>query len=388
MNGAKNYVSVICEYNPFHYGHAFQIKTLAERFDGVICIMSGNIVQRGSVAVADKYLRAEAALNAGANLVMEFPIPWCCASARDFAAAGVRIADSVGSGYLAFGAEDGIELLKRIHSFVSEDSFSRRIQALVEENKSLSYPAALSGIIEEEFGKEAAEAISKPNNILALEYLSALEGTSITPYAVKRDLSLKSSSAIRSLGSGEAMIENLPEASASVFRKSLGKGFPRDEKKLDSFYIGSLRRVKDTEKDFYSAPDDLVKKILSESVRASSVDELVLSCTDKIYTRARVRRAINSIVFDITTERVKALPSYTCVLAADEIGRKILKNAKNNDDFDIITKPIKALSASEATKDSFRFAKSIEDVVALSAPLPEPADKGMTPTIINTEDRQ
>ncbi len=387
MNGVKNYVSVICEYNPFHYGHAFQIKTLKNRFDGVICIMSGNIVQRGSVAVADKYIRAEAALNAGANLVLEFPIPWCCSSARDFAAAGVKIADFIRSDYLAFGAEDDLELLKKIRKYISTADFDSRVKKFVEENKSASYPYALSKVIEEEFGIEEATAVSKPNNILALEYLAALEETSVLPYAVKRDMALKSSSNIRSLELGEEMIKNLPEESASVFERALGIDFPRDGRKLDSFYIGTLRRIKNVESDYYSAPDDLVKKILSESVKVSSVEALVNSCTDKVYTNARVRRAINSIVFGITTDRVKAFPPYTCVLAADETGRKILKNAKNNDNFDIITKPVKALNASEATKDAFSFAKSIEDVIALSAPQPEPADKGMTPKIINTEDR-
>ena len=50
-------VSVICEYNPFHFGHEYQLQTLKNRFDKVVCIMSGNIVQRGSVAIADKYIR-------------------------------------------------------------------------------------------------------------------------------------------------------------------------------------------------------------------------------------------------------------------------------------------------------------------------------------------
>lgn len=388
MNGAKNYVSVICEYNPFHYGHAFQLKTLKERFDGIICIMSGNIVQRGSVAVADKYLRAEAALNAGANLVLELPVPWCCSSARDFAAAGVSIADSVGSDYLAFGAEDDIDLLIKIRKLVSEPDFQSCVESLVDKNKSLSYPAAFTRIIAENFGEDAAVAVSKPNNILALEYLSAIEGTNIKPFAVKRDLSLKSSSSIRSLGKGEEMLKNLPEESASVFEKSLNTDFPRDIKRLDSFFIGRLRQLEYTKTDYYSAPDDLTRKILSESVRVYTVDQLVNACTDKIYTSARVRRAINSIVFGITSERVKAIPPYTCVLAADETGRKILKNAKNNENFDIITKPVKALSASEATKEAYRFAKSVEDVISLSAPKPSPADKGMTPKIINSEDRQ
>lgn len=107
----KPFVSVICEYNPFHFGHMYQLEQLKKDFSAVVCILSGNIVQRGSVAAADKYLRAKAALNSGASLVLELPIPWCCSSARDFALAGVHISNALGSKYLAFGAEDNMEML-------------------------------------------------------------------------------------------------------------------------------------------------------------------------------------------------------------------------------------------------------------------------------------
>ena len=87
---------IICEYNPFHFGHAYQIKNLKERFDTVVCILGGNISQRGEAAVSDRYIRAKAALQNGADLVVELPAPWCCASAREFAAGGVFLAKELG----------------------------------------------------------------------------------------------------------------------------------------------------------------------------------------------------------------------------------------------------------------------------------------------------
>ncbi|MBO4277044.1 MAG: nucleotidyltransferase family protein, partial [Clostridia bacterium] len=74
------FAAVICEYNPFHRGHLYQLNRIKDSFDGVICVMSGDAVQRGDFAVAGKYLRARAALECGADLVLELPAPWCCAS--------------------------------------------------------------------------------------------------------------------------------------------------------------------------------------------------------------------------------------------------------------------------------------------------------------------
>ena len=79
---------VICEFNPFHNGHAYLLSRMREQVgeDGcVVCVMSGRFVQRGEAALADPYLRAETALAGGADLVVELPFPWSCAGAEHFA---------------------------------------------------------------------------------------------------------------------------------------------------------------------------------------------------------------------------------------------------------------------------------------------------------------
>lgn len=381
----KSYVSVICEYNPFHFGHKFQMDKLLSEFDGVICIQSGDIVQRGSVAVADKYLRAQAAVKNGASLVLELPLPWCCSSARDFASAGVHIANAVGAEYLAFGAEDDLATLLKIEGLMSEPEFAEILKAKVNSNENISYPATLKALVGEELGESFAEAVQKPNNILGLEYLSSLKNTNLKPFVVKRKGELLSSSAIRAKGVGADMLKELPEESKKVFASELNKGFPRDIKKLDSFFIGTLRRLNSAgqyTEDLYSVPKDLFNKLVSSSVCVNSVDELIIACTDKIYTRSRVRRALNAMVFGITAQKVHSAPPYTCVLAADEKGREILRNAKKLNKIEIITKPVRATEASEQTREAFLFAKGIEDIIALSAPVPESAEKGKTPFIL------
>ncbi len=382
--GTKNFVAVICEYNPFHFGHRFQMDRLKERFDGVVCIMSGDIVQRGSVAVADKYLRAETALKNGADLVLELPIPYCCSSARDFARAGVFIADAIGVGSLAFGAEDDENTLFAIQKYVESVDFSQKTKDFVEKHKNVSYPQAVTEIIKDALGENACEAIKKPNNILSLEYLSAINGTGLEPFIIKREKGLLSSTEIRNSDSGDEMLSLLPEESRTVLGRELDKRFPRDTEKLDSFFIGTLRMMSATAqipKNLYSTPYDLAQKIINGSVKCSSVSDLVALCTDKNYTSARIRRSINAIVFGIEQAQLQEDPSYTTVLALNDIGRGILRNAKKKGRIDIITKPVDALERGEKTKKAYLFSKSVEDVISLSEPIPSPADEGRNPMI-------
>ena len=106
MDGKKGGLcAVICEYNPFHFGHLRQIEELKSRGYRVMCIMSGCLVQRGEVAVTDKYTRAYAAVASGADVVLELPPPYCMMSAPDFASSGVAVAAAVGADTLAFGCE-------------------------------------------------------------------------------------------------------------------------------------------------------------------------------------------------------------------------------------------------------------------------------------------
>ena len=380
-------VSVICEYNPFHFGHEYQLQELKKRFSHIVCIMSGDIVQRGSVAVADKYLRAEAALNNGADLVLELPIPYCCSSARDFASAGVYIADAIGSDHLAFSAEDESELLFKIHELSKDGKFNAEVQESVRLNKSLSFPQAVTATIEKHLGYNAAEAVKKPNNILSLEYLKALEGTAVTPFTVKRSPDFESSSMIRARKNGDLMLSLIPERSASVFGRESGNRFPRNEKKLDAFYVATLRRIGSLNlptDELYSLPQDLAKKILQAAIKYSETEGIISAVADKCYTHARVRRAINALVFGITAERVAKKPPYTTVLATNERGREVLRKAKALNRIDIVNKPVRALELGEETKNAFLFAKGIEDIVSLSEPVPSPADAGRNPFIGET----
>ncbi|MBQ8933975.1 MAG: nucleotidyltransferase family protein, partial [Lachnospiraceae bacterium] len=219
--------AVICELNPFHNGHAYLMKKLREESgaDYIIALMSGNYVQRGEPAVFEKYTRAKMALSgssgAYADLVLEMPALFSTASAREFAAAGVRMALLSGvADCIGFGTEGSADTagLERQAAFLeaaensSDPSFSALVKAALKAGK--TYPEALASAGFSINGSEAsvhpdltstgpeasvssgsdaasrAADISAPNNILAAEYLRALKRFdpehSIRPYSISR----------------------------------------------------------------------------------------------------------------------------------------------------------------------------------------------------------
>ena len=194
--------AIICEFNPFHNGHAYLMKTLREKYDvdSIIAIMSGNYVQRGEPAVFDKYLRAESALigdrdSGYADLVVELPTLFSSASAREFARAGVITAVNTGFvDILAFGVEENVSL----SDIIAQAELSDRLEVDPEAQlkikelivQGLSYPEAVSRYIEAVMRKSEQRSMYAANNILAVEYIKALNsfdtGHKIQPIAVQR----------------------------------------------------------------------------------------------------------------------------------------------------------------------------------------------------------
>lgn len=170
--------AIIAEFNPFTYGHEYIIKKAKELTNNkIICIMSGNFVQRGEPAILDKYTRASHAINAGADIVIELPTVYTLSSAPDFAFGAVKILNSIKDvEYLVFGSECGnIDELQT--EAIKEQSYEQLKENL---NTGMSYASASANL---------SDILKKPNNILAVEYLRALKRTKshIKPITIKRE---------------------------------------------------------------------------------------------------------------------------------------------------------------------------------------------------------
>lgn len=164
-------VGVICEYNPFHNGHKkqfAQIRAACGEDASIICLMSGNYVQRGEPARFDRFLRAEAALRSGANLVLELPVTYSLRSAEGFASGGIEILSRI-CDVIAFGCENP-EAIPELADTMLTDAYEEVLRSMLAAGK--SYAAATEAALER-LGMEGA-LLRRPNNILAVEYVKAV----------------------------------------------------------------------------------------------------------------------------------------------------------------------------------------------------------------------
>ena len=225
-------VGVICEYNPFHLGHARHLQETrrASGADAVVCVMSGVVVQRGELPLLSESARAEAAVRCGADLVLALPLPWSVASAERFAIGGVSILARLGNvSALSFGSESGdAERLSRVAAALDSQPFLNRLGECLKTG--ISYAAARQMAAEELIGEEA-RCLREPNDTLAAEYLraAAFLGWESRIFAVRREdthdgdgLSAKRIREMVYRGEDTSLL--LPTASEAILRREIAAG--------------------------------------------------------------------------------------------------------------------------------------------------------------------
>ena len=330
-------VGIICEYNPLHLGHRKQLRALQGEDRAVVCLMSGNYVQRGKPAILDKSLRAEAAVRCGADLVLELPVTAALSSAEGFAAKGVSILGGFCDN-LCFGAEDPGEHLMQLAAVLLSDPFGDALRLQLD--KGLSFPAARQAALAE-MGLDAAP-LSKPNNILAVEYCKAIldQKSAMTPMAILREGSYHdtapdpenpSATALRALmESGQDWQTYVPEEARSVFENAPLHALAAGERAV----LARLRTMGDGE--FEALPfgsEGLWRKLMHEARRQPDLESIAAAVKSKRYTRTRIDRMLLCAFLGLTQADLDAPAPYARVLAFNDRGREILKIARKTGHF-------------------------------------------------------
>ncbi len=396
-------VAIICEYNPLHSGHEYQIKRIKEELDGarIVAVMSTEFVQRGDVAVFPRGVRAQAALEAGCDLVLELPFPYSYSSAEYFARAGVYIADATGvCDTLSFGSELGdVEALKDCADRLRSEELLAEIENAKSADKSLGHLRAVSDVAARLYGDIFAKTVSSPNNILALEYVKAVREleSRLELHTVRRegdgynDVSGKglfvSATYLRELISdGKDISAFVPIGCAELYRKATESGAVSDINRLEAAILAYFRLADPRLlSDCAEMSDGLEYRLCECAAAATSLDELFSLAATKKYTNARIRRAVISSLLGVSEADMKALPAYTAVLGANKTGLEILKEMKKSARIPVITKPADYKCHGERVTAAFEKAQRAHALYSLSLEKKESADGFMkfTPVIIN-----
>lgn len=347
-------VGIIAEYNPFHNGHAYHLKESLKRTaaDYSIAVMSGNFLQRGEPALYDKWTRAEIAVKNGVDLIIEIPFAFACNNAEYFAKGAFGILNGLGCvSHLSFGSETGdISGLIAAASILANENPNLSYFIKEEIAKGVNFPKARYEALRRYAGDQAAEAVKKPNNILAVEYLKQgiLTKSTILPIAIKRFGSgyderkwagaIASATAIRQKILVEGLeISDVAEVISSVTLKTIKEKSGLKPLGFESFYELILYKIlmssaTDLEKVF-SATEGLENRVLACAKKSLNAESLIKAIKTKRYTETRIQRLLIHILLDLTKDKMKAFSNpmdclYARVLALNSKGSEILSHIK------------------------------------------------------------
>lgn len=395
---------IITEYNPLHMGHVHlmaEARRLLGPETGILCVMSGNYVQRGDFAIADKAARAAAAVQSGADLVLELPVPWALSSAEGFAAGAVEILKAAGAvTHLVFGSEGGDagSLVRCAEALCSQD-FSPRLREELKQGD--SFPAARQRALEALLSKEDAAALARPNDTLGVEYCKALRGSGIRPVAVPRRGAghdsktatggFASASAVRALlqrGEEETALSLCAPAMAEAYRAERAAGRAPASPALCERAL--LARLRFLEEEDWAALDQgnegLYRRFARAARAAGSLAELLEAVKTKRYPLARLRRMVFRAYLGLPPAPPEG-PAYLRVLAANERGTALLAGMQKTAALPVLTKPAAVRRLGEEARRLFDLEARADRLYALACPDPAavPDERRRGPVIVREE---
>ena len=339
--------AIICEYNPLTNGHAEHLKRAKEETgaDTILCVMSGSFTQRGDAAIADKYMRAEQAIYAGADIVVELPTIYAISPADNFAYGAIKTISAFPDvHYLSFGSECGdADLIYKLAKLLAEEPEELSLYIKKHLDMGIVFPKARAlavndyGEAHEEY-KGIENLLESPNNILGISYAIAIikAGLDIKLHTIKREggdfdstditAPLPSSSAVRNAfakGDLNSIKNAVPESVMGMLsiikpqRDALGD--------MTLFKIKSISGY-ELEK-YYDVTGGVHNRLKIAAQNASTIEEMLESAKTKAYTMARLKRICLYALFDITKENyaecVKC-PPYVQILALRSTRKDIL----------------------------------------------------------------
>lgn len=359
-----NITGIITEYNPFHNGHLYHLTEAKKNTsaDGIICVMSGNFIQRGGPAIIDKWNRTVLALENGVDLIIELPSYYAVSSAEFFAKGSVSILHNLGVvNNIFFGSECGdIEYLNRISKILANenDVFKSIIKKFI--NNGLTFAKAREKALIEFLGDSNIESIiSSSNNILGIEYMKALIrlNSSIVPKTLKREGSsynekklkdsFSSATAIReTLKNGSSLFElynSMPTKSYELFSKLQELNYPFVfEEQMYSFIKYKLHTNCINFNNLPEIKEGLNNKFLKEIFNSKNFNDLILRVKSKRYTYSKISRILTQIFIGFDRYNLDSIDInkhlYARVLGFNSNGKNILSLIKKNSSIPIISK--------------------------------------------------
>lgn len=351
-------VGLITEYNPFHNGHKYHIDKAKELTgaDAVIVVMSGDFVQRGIPAIMPKHLRAKAALEEGASLVLELPVCYATGSAEFFAYGAVSLLHNLGCvNAICFGSECGnMDVLESLAKIISEEpeEYKTFLNKYLKEGN--SFPLARQKAMKDYMDSDEMDTIlSEPNNILGIEYLKALYRlkSNMKPYTIQRisshyhntDLqeSFSSASAIRRELKDCALLNlhgQIPDSCIAIMKDAYQSRYPvyaNDFSLLLKYKL--LGETKDSLAAYADVSEELANRIINRINDYINFDQFCALLKTREITYSRISRALIHILLDIRKTDYQEI-EYARILGFRKEDARVLSLIKSSGFATLISK--------------------------------------------------
>ena len=392
---------IIAEYDPFHKGHAAHITATRAENGGkathIVAVISGNFTQRGEPALVNKFRRAEMALAAGADLVLELPLPWAMAPAENFAAGGVAILNALGCvDLLSFGSECGdVDILQKLANLPQDKNYQETLREILATG--VPYAAAGQTAAEKLLGKTIASALASPNNTLGIEYLRAINNqqAKFDSFTLLRQGALHNEDAPNQGFAAASLLrswiknnqvdlatEFMPNATGNLLKQSISQcESPSDSHLLHTSVLTTLRKMDIT--DFANLPwisEGLENRLYTLSRTATDYNELLTALKTRRYPLARLRRVLWAALIGLTAKDTEGLPPYIRVLGMNERGREILSIASPT--LPLLTRTAQLEDLDDRAKRIFELECIATDLHALTRPNPAPCGTDHTQKLL------
>ena len=366
-----NITAIIAEYNPLHLGHKYHINKAKQetKADGLICVISGNFVQRGMPAIIDKWERTKMALENGIDLVIELPALYALSSAEFFSFGAISLLNSLGIvNNISFGSECGnVDFLFKIAEVLISEPLQYKNILKKYLNQGLSYPFARSKALQcylSNFNKnfitnDLTNILNSSNNILGIEYCKSLLSlnSNIKPYTIIREGNKYNSLELESCYS-----------SATSIRKYMNENITFDTlaHHVPPLVFDRLSDMKNTKYNFVyedsimpfikhkhftskntlellpDASEGLHNKISKGLLNSESFHELISYAKSKRYTYSRISRILCQYFIGFDNYQTKILRKSPCpyvrILGLNKVGASMLKSAKKTSTIPIYSK--------------------------------------------------
>ena len=336
-------IGIVCEYDPFHNGHKYQIDKIKEKYKDsiIIAIMSASFTQRGNLSIVNKWNKTKSAINNGIDLVIELPYIYTTQSSDIFAHYALFFLNKLKIDTLCFGSESNNKdiLLNNAKIQLYNKDFDKKVQIYM--NDGINYPTALNNALNDLGGS----SINEPNDLLALSYIKEIlnNNYNIDIFNIKR------TNNYHDIKSNEDVISSSNIRNKLKNNEDISKYIPSNTLNLINYhnyidkYFELLKYKINSENDLsiYLDVDEGLSTRIKKAIKVSNnLEELIQNIKTKRYTYNKINRMLNHILCSYTKEEKEEYkdPEYIRILGFTSKGQEYLNKIKNNLDIDILNK--------------------------------------------------